>query len=232
MKKNYIVSKANKLITSKYELSLQEQRIILSLVGMIDSKNQTQFYEYEMTTKEFAELLNIENTNHTYLKKITKQLMEKVVEIEDEKKVTQVHWLSTCTYYKGTGKVKLEFHRELVPYLLQLKEQFTTYYLSNILQMKSKYSIRLYEILKAQQFKRHCEIELDKLRRMVSAENYERYSNFRQKVLEPAIKEINKQTDIIVQYDVKKVGNKVVAIRFDLVSKSKLEQELYGGDEA
>jgi len=232
MKKNYIVSKANQLITSKYELSLQEQRVILALVSMIDSKSQTQFYEYEMTTKEFAELLNIENTNHTYLKKITKQLMEKVVEIEDEKRVIQVHWLSTCTYYKGTGKVKMELHKELVPYLLQLKEQFTTYYLSNVLQMKSKYSIRLYEILKAQQFKKHFEIEIDKLRKMLSAENYERYSNLSQKVIKPAIREINKHTDMIVQYEIKKVGNKVISIRFDVVNKRTLEQELYGGDEA
>lgn len=228
MKKNYIVSKANKLITSKYELSLQEQRLILSLISLIDSKEQRQFYEYEMTTKEFSNLINIENTNHTYLSKITKKLMEKVVEIEDGNRVIQVHWLSSCIYYKGEGRVKLELHRELMPYLLQLKEQFTTYYLSNILQMKSKYSIRLYEILKSQQFKGNTQIELDKLRKMLSAENYSRYSNFNQKVLCPAIEEINKQTDILVRHETNKVGNKIVSLRFDVVNKSKLEQELYG----
>lgn len=227
MKKNYIVSKANKLITSKYELSLQEQRVILALVSMIDSKNQTQFYEYEMTSSEFAELLNVENTNHTYLAKITKQLMSKVVEIKDEKRVIQVHWLSSCIYYKGQGKVKLELHRELMPYLLQLKEQFTTYYLSNVLQMKSKYSIRLYEVLKANQFKKHFELSPDDLRKMLNAEKYDRYSNFNQKVLDPSIKEINKKADIVVVHKGKKIGNKVVSIIFDIIVKSKLEQELY-----
>lgn len=227
LKKNYIVTKSNKLITSRYNLSLQEQRLILALVSLIDSKNHTQFYEYEMKVSEFAELLGIENTNHTYLAKITRQLMGKVVEIEDEKKVLQVHWLSSCTYYKGEGRVKLELHRELMPYLLQLKEQFTTYYLSNVMQMKSKYSIRVYEILKGNQFKKNFEIELDELQKVLNAQNYLTYSSFRQKVLEPALKEINAQTDIIVQYIPKKIGNKVVSISFGIVSKRKLEQELY-----
>lgn len=230
MKKNYIVSKANNLITSKYKLSLQEQRIILALVSMIDSKNHTKFHEYEMTTKEFAELLNVENTNHTYFKKITKQLMEKVIEIEDDQKVLQIHWLSTCTYYKGTGKIKLELHRELIPYLLQLKEQFTTYYLSNVLQMKSKYSIRLYEILKAQQFKKRFEIEIEKLRGMLGAEKYDRYSNLNQKILKPAITEINRQTDIFVHHVPHKEGSKVISIEFEIINKRKIEQELYGGE--
>jgi plasmid replication initiation protein len=214
MKKNYIVSKANNLITSKYKLSLQEQRIILALVSMIDSKNHTKFHEYEMTTKEFAELLNVENTNHTYFKKITKQ----------------IHWLSICTYYKGTGKIKLELHSELIPYLLQLKEQFTTYYLSNVLQMKSKYSIRLYEVLKAQQFKKRFEIEIDKLRDMLGAEKYDRYSNLNQKILKPAITEVNRQTDIFVHHIPHKQGSKVISIEFEIISKRKIEQELYGGE--
>lgn len=227
MKKNYIVSKANKLITSKYELSLQEQRIILSLVSLVDSKDQRQFYEYEMSVKEFSELLGVENTNHTYLSKVTKSLMEKVVEIEDDKKIIQVHWLSSCVYYKGEGKVKLELHRELMPYLLQLKEQFTTYYLANILQMKSKYSIRLYEIIKSEQFKRNFKIDVDKLRKMMNCQNYKRYSNFNQKVISPAIEEINKKSDIIVQYEPEKVGNKIVSLRLRVVSKREIEQDLY-----
>lgn len=227
MRKNYIVSKANKLITSKYELSLQEQRIILSLVSLVDSKDQRQFYEYEMTVKEFSELLNVENTNHTYLSKVTKRLMEKVVEIEDDKKIIQVHWLSSCIYYKGEGKVKLELHRELMPYLLQLKEQFTTYYLSNILQMKSKHSIRLYEILKSEQFKGNFKIEIDKLRKMMNCENYTRYSNFNQRVLKDAVDEIKNKTDIFVEYKAVVVSNKTVAVKFDVVSRSKLEQEIY-----
>lgn len=227
MKKNYIVSKANKLITSKYELSLQEQRIILSLVSLVDSKDQRQFFEYEMSVKEFSELLGVENTNHTYLSKVTKRLMEKVVEIEDAKKIIQVHWLSSCVYYKGEGKVKLELHRDLMPYLLQLKEQFTTYYLANILQMKSKYSIRLYEIIKSEQFKGNFKLDVDKLRKMMNCENYNRYSNFNQKVLGPAIEEINKKSDLLVQYEPEKVGNKIVSLRLRVVGKRQLEQDMY-----
>lgn len=227
MRKNYIVSKANKLVTSKYNLTLQEQRIILSLISLIDSKDQRQFYEYEMTVKEFSELIGVENTNHTYLSKVTKNLMTKVVEIEDDKRIIQVHWLSSCTYYKGEGKIKLELHRDLMPYLLQLKEQFTTYYLSNILQMKRKHSVRLYEILKSEQFKGNFKIELNKLRKMMGCEKYTRYSNFNQRVLYEAVKEIKESTDIFVEYEPVMVSNKTVAVKFSVVSKRKIEQEIY-----
>lgn len=227
MKREYLVTKSNKLISSNYDLTLQEQKIILTLVSLIDSTKDNSFNVFTMKISDFCDLIGIENTNHTHIRKVTKKLMTRVVEIEDAEKLLQVHWLSSCEYLKSTGYVKLELHRELIPYLLQLKNKFTSYYLSNVLKMKSKYSIRLYEILKSHQYKREALISLDALRAMLKCENYERYSNMRQKVLEVAVREINANTDLFVDYEPIKAGKKVCEVKFTIYSSSALEAELW-----
>lgn len=231
MKKDYLVSKSNKLISSRYDLSLQEQRIILTLVSLINPTEHTEFFKYDLKISEFCELIGVENTNHTYIAKITKQLMTRVIEIEDNEELLQVHWISSCKYHKQQGYVEIELHKELAPYLLHLKKQFTSYYLSNVLQMKSKYSIRMYELFKSNQFKRVCSFNVDELRSILKCESYSVYANFKNRVIEQALKEINSQTDVFATYTEIKQGRKIVALEFKIESSSKLESELYWSEE-
>ena len=227
MKKEFMVSKANTLISANYDLSLQEQKIILTLVSLIDSTKDNSFNVFNMRIADFCGLLGVENTNHTHVRKVSKKLMTRVVEIEDEDRVLQVHWLSSCEYMKHTGIVKMELHRELMPYLLQLKSKFTSYYLSNVLKMKSKYSIRLYEILKSHQFKREVMIEVDVLKKMLKCETYEKFANLKQKVISVAVREINTHTDMFVEYEAVKEGRKVWAVSFTMYNSTTLDAELW-----
>lgn len=227
MKREYLVAKSNKLINSNYDLSLQEQKIILTLVSLIDSTKDNSFNVFRMKISDFCDLLGVENTNHTYIKTVTKKLMTRVLEIEDDERLFQVHWLSSCEYLKHTGFIKLELHKELAPYLLELKSKFTTYYLSNVLKMKSKYSIRIYELLKGNQYKRQFRMPLGDLRRVLKCENYEKYANLKQKVLEVAVREINQHSDLFVEYEGIKEGRKVIAVEFTVYSSSAVEAELW-----
>lgn len=231
MKKDYLVSKSNKLVSSRYDLSLQEQRVILTLVSLINPKEDTEFFKYDLKISEFCELIGVENTNHTYISKITKQLMTRVIEVEDKEELLQVHWISSCKYHKQQGYVEIELHKELAPYLLQLKKQFTSYYLSNVLRMKSKYSIRMYELLKSNQFKKSFTLEVEELKKMMKCESYKLYANFKNRVIEQTLKEINAQTDIFITYNEQKQGRKVASIEFIIENRSKFESELYWKEE-
>lgn len=83
------------------------------------------------------------------------------------------------------------------------------------MELKSGYSIRIYEILKRWQFINDVEIPLDELRKMVGAtDKYLEYHNFKKRVLAPAEKEIAEKTDLSFKYKEVKRGRKVVAIRF------------------
>ena len=222
LNKNYIVTKSNTLISCNYDLSLQEQKIILTLASMVQPTD-TEFKEYEFKIKDFMELLEVKDkSKYVEVPKITKELMKKVFEIREGKKIIQMAWLSSAVYETGAGTVILKFDSNLKPYMLELKELYTSYKLENILSLKSKYSIRIYEILKSNLFKKCIEIEVEELKNMIGAkaDYFKLYADFKRKVILQAQKELNSITDINFTFEEIKTGRKVTSIKFH-INKSK-----------
>lgn len=216
MDKSYVVTKANTLITANYDLSLQEQKLILTLASMVQPTDE-EFKEYEFKIKDFMTLLGIETqTKYTEIPKITKELMKKVFEIKEGKDIVQLSWLSSARYKTGEGLVILKFDSSLKPYMLQLKELYTSYKLENILSLKSKYSLRLFEILKSNQFKKCWQIDLVELRKLLGAteKSYSIYQNVKNRIIIQAQKELKGKTDINFAFEEIKTGRKVTALKF------------------
>ena len=111
--------------------------------------SDSDFKTYTLPIKEFADLIGVKS-QHKYsdLKKITKELMQKVFEVRIDKKVIQVAWLSYVAYNETEGTIDIRFDPFLRPYLLELKREFTSYKFENVVQLKSTYAIRIYELLK------------------------------------------------------------------------------------
>lgn len=220
MNENYLVTKANTLITSNYDLSLEEQRLILTLASTVQP-NDEDFKPYRFSIKEFMDLLGVETkSKYSVIPKITKELMQKVLEIKQENKIIQVAWLSSAEYEKGTGIVELEFSPKLKPFMLGLKEFYTSYRLKNVLELKGKYSIRMYEILKSNEFKNIAVINIDELRKILKADkgSYLIYQNFKNRIILQAQKELKDFTDISFDFEEIKTGRKVTSIKFFIKS--------------
>jgi len=220
MDKDYLVTKSNYFImNSSYDLSLEEQKLILTLASMVQPTDE-EFKPYNFRIADFMELLGVDTkTKYTEIPKITKELMKKVFEIHEGNKLIQTAWISGAIYEKGSGMVTLKFNPDLKPYMLQLKEKFTQYQLANVLAMKSKYSPRIYEILKCNEFKKqgYIEIEVGELRKLLKAENiYPLYADFKRFILLQAQKELKKLTDIDFSFEEIKTGRKVTSIRFHI----------------
>jgi len=225
MDKNYIVKKSNWFImNTSYDLSLEEQKLILTLASMVQPEDE-EFKPYTFKISDFMKLLNVSTkTKYTEIPKITKELMKKVFEIEEEDTLIQTAWLSSATYKKGTGIVQLEFSPKLKPYMIQLNTMFTQYKLVNILSMKSKYSPRIYEILKCNEFKKqgYIDIDINDLRQLLKVENiYPRYYDFRRFILEATQKELKKLTDISFDFEETRYGRKVTSLKFIIKSGKK-----------
>lgn len=230
VERDYIVTKSNKLISANYNLSLQEQKIILTLASMVQPQD-TEFKEYEFKIKDFIKLLDIKDEKkYIEVPKITKDLMKKVFEIRDDKKILQLAWLNSVEYELGAGMVRLQFSPKLKPYMLELKELYTSYRLENVLSLKSKYSIRLYEVLKSNAFKKQVTIELEELKSMVGAKEkaYSIYNNFKNRILLKAQEELEEKTDIYFEFEELKTGRKVTGIKF-IIHTNKALNELAAG---
>jgi plasmid replication initiation protein len=233
MEKDYLVTKSNFFImNTSYDLSLEEQKLILTLASMVQP-NDEEFKSYEFKIKDFMKLLGVEDkSKYTKIPKITRELMKKVFEIKEGNKLIQTAWLSGAVYEKGSGMVILRFNPDLKPYMLKLNTMFTQYKLVNILSMKSKYSPRIYEILKCNEFKKQgcIEIEVIELRKLLRTENiYHQYQDFKRKVIMQAQKELNIKTDINFDFEELKTGRKVTSLKFYIRSNkanNKAEEEV------
>lgn len=228
-KKGYLVVKGNDLIQrNRFELSLMEQKTvayIFSMIKPIDSGFQS---EYEFKIRDYCKICDIDydnGANYAYVKETLKKLRDRSMwmTLEDGSE-TVVGWLDRVTTNKKSGLAHIRIDDRLIPYLFDLKQQFTQYQLYNILGMKSAFSVRIYEIMKSYSFRHTIIFELNELKELLMVEHvksYVNYKDFRVKVLEKAQTEINELTDINIEFEPIKTGRKVTSIKFIIEEKFK-----------
>lgn len=231
IRKNTVV-KANDLIQkSRFSLSLQQQKVVLYLISQITPIDED-FKLYEFSIVEFCKVCGIDydsGKNYADLKAAIKEIADKSVWIRlANGKQTLVRWIEKPYIDDNSGIVQIKLDADMKPYLLQLKENFTQYELLWTLNFKSKYTIRLYELVKSIHYHEldtySREFELEELRRMLGAETYKTYQTFKVRVLEPAIEEINQYSDKNVSYEPIKNGRSVSKIRLTITTKDTLDR--------
>lgn len=217
---NHLVTQKNELVEAHHvdPLSVNEQKVVLTMISMIEPTDDD-LKTYLLSVRDFAEMIGLKGeSTYSEIKKISKTLVSKIVEIPIGKKDWIVAtWASSVRYRSSEGTVEFSFDSKLKPYLLQLKNQFTSYRLSNILNLKSTYSIRLYELMKKWQHLGHWECSIDELRGLLGAKSvksYLVYGNFKNRVLSPALVELNEKTDIQINFVEIKKGRRVDRIEF------------------
>ncbi|MFK8796018.1 replication initiation protein [Planococcus plakortidis] len=219
MNKKHIVTQAHNLIEARHNnpLTVREQKIVLTMASMIEP-NDEDFKDYRISIREFSEMLGLEGkTKYTEVKEISKELMSKTIEIpQEDGGWLLVHWISSAKYIKGEGVLELSFSPKLRPYMLQLKDHFTSYRLSNVLSLNSTYSIRLYELMKKWQKTGKWEKSVEdlKLQFGVPEDSYKRYNHFKTRVLLRAVEEVNEKTDLFIKIREIKKGRSVEKIEF------------------
>ena len=146
---------------------------------------------------------------------------------EDGKSESLIRWFDTIKLEKGSGIVKIRFHREMLPFLIDLVKEnqyITRYELKYVLPMSSMYSPRLYEILKSYINRGKWYFEIDTIKRLLDCEKYTNFKDFNNRVLKKAVEEINTYTDIAVSYGKMEKGRKVQGVIFYMDRKTTLEK--------
>ena len=231
---NKLVVKDNALIDASFNLSLIEQRImLLAIVGARESSNLTSDTPIEVFVSDYVHQFKVDSNNaYGLLREAAKTLKRREFSYLDRYKgqeaLTTANWVNKVTYVDSSGLIVLYLSNEVISLISRLSEQFTKYHIEQVSDFKSKYSIRLYELLiKWLNVTKTEKYSINDLRSKLGldATEYSTMSNFKSDVLDRAISEINKHTNITVDYDQFKKGRVITDIQFRIKSKDKPSQQ-------
>jgi plasmid replication initiation protein len=212
-KKN--ITKSNDLVKAAYKLTLNEQRLLLAAIAQIDPRKPMP-RPISITAPDFAEQYGIPLKNaYEALKEATSSLYERDVKTYDGRYKSRFRWVDRIDYLDGGGETKLYFTVHVQPYLVHLNKSFTTYELKRIADLSSTHSIRLFELL--QQFKGtgFYTVSVEEFRELLDlGPSYERYSNLKLKVIDPAILELREKSGLLIELKTEKKGRSVVRLIF------------------
>lgn len=213
--KYYLIVKHNALIEARYKLTLCEQKLVLGVVMQIKPDDKD-FQEYRMSVQEFIDLMDVEgNDYHARVEECAREILKKPLTIQlGGGNELYCNWFASIKYEPVAGQVAFDFHPALKPYLLRLQNRYTKYDSANVMRLESKFSIRLYELLK--QYLKIGEriITLVEFRLMLGIEDTYSYANIKQRILDPCEIELEDKSDLSYDYQPIKTGRKVTAIRF------------------
>ena len=236
MSNKQLIAKDNKLISASYSLGIPEQRLIF--LAIIEAREQKQLIDargvLNIRAKSYQEQFKVEkHTSYAALKSATSGLFDAHFEYEDTHEKTGklarhvIRWVQKISYIDDAGMVELQFTDAVIPLITRLSEQYTEYELKQVSELQSEYSIRLYELM--MQWKavgKTTRISVDDLRRKLGVEpkQYKKMNNFKARVLDHAIKQINEHTDIQAEYEQYKNGRTIAGFTFKFKVKKNKEK--------
>jgi len=213
-----MVVKSNHLIEAKYKLTHSEQRLVLYIIAHVNP-HASLFNDIYLTTPQMSRIVQ-KNITFSEAEKLIEGLYRQEIDILDPETRNRklMRWVSVAEFNPKKGLARLSFDNEMKPYLLGLKERFTANSLNQVLQLKSAYSIRLYELLSTVRHLRKKSRNFDyvELRAVLGVnEDYDWY-DFKRWVLEPAKKELKESTDVSFTYKEERVSRKVKSVKFNI----------------
>ncbi|WP_180027444.1 replication initiation protein RepM [Acinetobacter sp. YH16056] len=228
--KNELVVKDNALMNASYNLEVTEQRLILlAIINARQTGNGiTADSKLEIHANDYASRFNVSNDGaYKALKSAVLNLFDRQFSFKEEDKKGNIgtvksRWVSRIKYIDDSATLEITFAPDVVPLITRLEQQFTSYQLKQVTQLTSKYAIRLYELIIAwREVGKVPQIELSDFRNRIGLENteYTAMCDFKKRVLEPAIKQINEHTDIVTTYEQHKKGRSITGFSFKFKQK-------------
>lgn len=232
--KNGLVVKDNALINASYNLEVTEQRLML--LAIINARETgdgiTADSKLQIHASDYMKHFDVDKkTAYEALKNAVDNLFNRQFSFREVRKgtdfIVKSRWVSRIAYATNEAILEITFAPDVVPLILRLEEHFTSYQLKQVTQLTSKYAIRLYEMLIAwREVGKTPQIELLEFRHKIGVEDteYKDMHNFKKRVLEPSIKQINEHTDITVTYEQHKKGRLISGFSFRLKQKQQAKQ--------
>lgn len=231
MSKTDLVVKTNQLNSAVQNLDFSELRIIQ--LAIIDARETGTGLSTDTPLRidglRYAEAFKTTRQNgYARMKEAEETLFNRRFSfIDTDGRVVKSRWIQRVKYLDDEGAIELVFTMDVVEAITRIdgaEEFFTKYLLSQTANLNSVYSVRLYELLvQWKEAKKTPTFDLELFRGQLGlAENeYKLMSNFKKRVLELAVDEINEKTDLSVSYTQEKRGRRITGFKFAVKTKPK-----------
>lgn len=224
------VKKSNAIIRAKWQPQTVWEPRLVALVAAQIKPSDKDFQTYKIPLVDMMGVDSADSmggNDYARLRDVAKRIVGSVICIENEEaQEFDIYGIfSKCTYRKGA--ISVQFHPDLKPHFLQLKDHFTRYNLLEFMLLTSVYSQRMFEILSSWRDKPEITLDLVDLQdRLGVPDSFRnRYPDFRRKVLEPAHKNITAKTSFVYEWEPVKKGRAVIGVRFVFSKKRVAEVE-------
>ena len=231
MSKGNLVVKTNQLNSALQNLSLPEIRIVQ--LAIVDARETNTGLSTDKPLRidalRYAEMFETTRQNgYKRMKEAEETLFNRRFSyIDDEGKVIKSRWIQQVRYLDDEGAIELVFTLAVVNSISRIdgaEDFFTSYLLEQTASMDSIYSVRLYELLvQWKAAKKTPMFDLEKFRDQLGVEvsEYKAMCDFKKRVLEVAINEINEKSDIKISYEQVKKGRRIAGFKFKVLTKDK-----------
>lgn len=223
MSKELEIRQHNALTSARYDYTELQQDLMFFIISKLRPDNKD---SYSLSIMELSKLTG-KKYNAAYLHKATADMGSRVLEVLTEKSYKQIWMFQQVEYHLGQGIIEFDLTKHILPYLFDLKDNFTSYELAAALRLTSKYAKRIYPLCSQwkdlgetkkydlQDFKKMLGLVDDK-----GKEKMKQINELRAKVLDIAIKQINEHTELHVSYKLEKVGRSFKNIIFTVKSQA------------
>ena len=219
---DYKVVKHNSLVNAKgkYQYSVNQLKLVCHLIANI-KPDEEDFETKYIALKELG-FVGENSENYTYFKEEFVRLLEMPFKIPNSK--YWVNWFSALAFENGV--IEYRFDPALKPFLLNLKENFTSYYLSNVMNLKSNYAILTFELLAQARNQGYRNITIKEYRELLKIpDSYLNADILR--LLKKVQKEIRDRTNLQFDFTMKKMAKAFHSINFVVKNNKKVAGVTY-----
>ena len=206
-KENKLIYQHNVITSGRYDYSA----CMLDILFMVLSGLEVGKLEYTIHVQDI-EAITGRKWNLKQLREATESIGSRMFEIETHEQIRQIWLFSNVDYILGTGSFTVGINPKASPYFFELKNNFTAMQLKSVLNCSSKYAKRLYAIACQWRSVGSKRFEIEELKKMLGLidkkgnEQFVEITAFKKFVLEIAKKQINENTDIEIDFELKKRG--------------------------
>lgn len=225
------------LVEATSKMDIHEFRVFATMLTMVLPEDED-FTTYELRVQDIIKLFSLKKDGRYYelMREAAQRLLDRKFMIFEMRNgveyMTTIHLIAETS--EPVNKINknhilLQFSPKLKPYLLQLKKEYLTIDIRNIQDISSPYSVKLYLVLKHQQRLGNTKVKysVERIKKILAIDDgeYVLYGSFKQQVIQRAINDIEKYTDLSVwKLEEEKESRSVSAVIFH-ISEKEMQRE-------